>query len=250
MSKFDFGKGLIKIMQGAAGVIKNTIEEAKIPDVKLPAVKIPDEKASDKLKNIFKKKESAEGDEIIEVTSISAKSAAIIFYYLIAADGEIQDSEMEMFLTIGNEIDPKFVDRKDSIVEECKKQLEKVIDPDDYFDVLQDGVEAAIAKSKYSKDSYITPKLLVWNLLTIAYSDREYAEAERKLLKYIVRKLNIDKAVFLEMENSILTLMDLEREVAWIKTTDRPYLTIEAMVNEIADRKNVIFESVKDLITL
>jgi len=34
------------------------------------------------------------------------------------------------------------------------------------------------------------------------------------------------------------------------QTTDRPYLTIEAMVNEIADRKNVIFESVKDLITL
>lgn len=157
---------------------------------------------------------------------------------------------MEMFLTVGNEIDPEFADHKDSIVEECKKQLEKEIDPDDYYDVLQDGVEAAIDKSKHSKDSYITPKLLVWNLLTIAYSDQEYAEAERKLLKYIVRKLDIDKAVFLEMENSILTLMDLEREVAWIKTTDRPYLTIEAMVNEIADRKNVIFESVKDLITL
>ena len=50
MSKFDFGKGLIKTMQGAAGVIKNTVEEAKIPDVKLPDVKIPDVKASEKLK--------------------------------------------------------------------------------------------------------------------------------------------------------------------------------------------------------
>ena len=44
--------------------------------------------------------------------------------------------------------------------------------------------------------------------------------------------------------------MDLEKELAWIKTTNKPYLTIEAMVNEIADRKSVIFESVKDLITL
>jgi len=217
MAKFDFGKGLKKTMQGAAGAIKHTVEEVKIPDVKLSDVKIPDVKAPEQLKNIFKKKESTEGDEIIEVTSISVKSAAKIFYYLIAADGEIQDSEMEMFLTVGNEIDPEFADHKDSIVEECKKQLEKEIDPDDYYDVLQDGVEAAIDKSKHSKDSYITPKLLVWNLLTIAYSDQEYAEAERKLLKYIVRKLDIDKAVFLEMENSILTLMDLEREVAWIK---------------------------------
>ena len=47
-------------------------------------------------------------------------------------------------------------------------------------------------------DTYITPKLLVWDLLTIAYSDESYDETERKLLKYIVRKLQIDKAVFLE----------------------------------------------------
>ena len=92
--------------------------------------------------------------------------------------------------------------------------------------------------------------MLVWDLLTIAYSDESYDESERRLLKYIVRKLSIDKSVFLEMESSILTLMDLERELNWIKTTDRPYLTIENMVNELADRKNVIFESVKDLIAL
>ena len=88
------------------------------------------------------------------------------------------------------------------------------------------------------------------DLLTVACSDEDYDESERKLLKYVVRKLNIDKAVFLEMESSILTLLDIEKELAWIKTTNKPYLTIEAMVNELVDRKNVIFESVKDLITL
>ena len=70
------------------------------------------------------------------------------------------------------------------------------------------------------------------------------------MLKFVVRKLNIDKAVFLEMESSMLTLLDLEKELAWIKTTNRPYLTIEAMVNEIADRKNVIMESIMDLVSL
>ena len=52
------------------------------------------------------------------------------------------------------------------------------------------------------------------------------------------------------LESSMLTLLDLERELNWIKSTDRPYLTIETAVNEITDRKNVIFESVKDLINL
>ena len=128
--------------------------------------------------------------------------------------------------------------------------MDKVIDPEDYYAALQDGIEDALISSVATEDSFITPKLLLWDLLTIAYSDEEYDETERQLLKYIVRKLNIDKAVFLELENSILTLMDLEKELQWIKTTDRPYLTIEMMVNEIADRKNVIFESVKDLIAL
>lgn len=92
--------------------------------------------------------------------------------------------------------------------------------------------------------------MLVWDLLTIAYSDENYDETERKLLKYVVRKTDIDKAVFLEMENSILTLMDVENELSWIKTTEKPYLTIEAMVNELMERRSVIFESVKDLIVL
>ena len=116
--------------------------------------------------------------------------------------------------------------------------------------MLQDGVEDALLMSRQTADSFITPKLLVWDLLTVAYSDESYDESERKLIKYIVRKTNIDKAVFLEMESSLLTLMDIEKELAWIKTTNRPYLVIEAMVNELADRKNVIFESVKDLISL
>lgn len=112
------------------------------------------------------------------------------------------------------------------------------------------AADAKQSREKKKADTFITPKLLVWDLLTIAYSDESYDETERKLLKYIVRKLQIDKAVFLEMESSILTILDIEKEIAWIKTTDRPYLTIEARVNELTKRQAVIFDSVKDLITL
>ena len=138
----------------------------------------------------------------------------------------------------------------EQIISACKAQLDKVIDSDDYYDVVQDGVEEAILIPNQSADSFITPKLLVWDLLTIAYSDEKYDEKERRLLKYIVRKFNIDSTIFLEMESSLQTLMDIEKETNWIKTTNRPYLTIEAQVNELADRRNVMFESVKDLIML
>ena len=243
------GKGILASLHGAVDSVKASARNVKLPEIKKPDIKSPEQ-----IRELFKKKPRREDADIqaesAEIWSISTKSAIKIIYYLMAADGEIFHSEEEKFDAIGAELDPDFADHKAQIVAECQSQMDKVIDPEDYYDVLQDGVEIALASSVQTVDTFITPKLLVWDMLTVAYSDESYDEVERRLLKYVVRKLNIDKAVFLEMENSILTLMDMEKELAWIKTTDRPYLTIETMVNEIADRKNVIFESVKDLIAL
>ena len=237
MAKVVFGKGIKNKFQGAVDSAKAAVKDVKIPDVK----------------DVFKKREQPkqeEKPEVIKINSVSTKNALKIIYYLMAADGQVFHSEEEKYDSIGKEIDPEFADHKEQIIKECQAQLDKVIDPGDYYDVLQDGIEDALLSSRQTADTFITPKLLVWNLLTVAYSDESYDEAERKLIKYIVRKTDIDKALFLEMESSILTLMDIEKELAWIKTTNRPYLTIEAMVNELADRKGVIFESVKDLIAL
>lgn len=84
----------------------------------------------------------------------------------------------------------------------------------------------------------------------LAYSDENYNDTERRLLKYIVRKLNLDKATFLEMESSMLTVMAIERELTWIKATDRPYLKVEPVVSELTQRERVIFDNVKDMIAL
>ncbi len=185
-----------------------------------------------------------------EMKAISTHSALKIFYYMMSADGMILHNEEEKFDSIGNELDPNYAEHKDAIIAECKAHLGTVIDPEEYYDVVQDGVGEAIATSVPTDDSFITPKLLAWDALSLAYSDENYDETERKLLKYIVRKTNIDRAVFLEMESSMHTLMDIEREIAWVKTTNQPYLTIEGVLNELAERKTVIMDSVRDLITL
>lgn len=247
----DFGKGLKDSLQGAVDAVKT-----KAKDVELPDLKTVTDKASVQVKDLFQKKDTtakgdeAEAAEAIHLVGISTRNAIKVIYFLMAADGEIYHNEEEKFDAIGKELDPDFDAAKAQIIAECQKSLDKVIDPEDYYDALQDGVEDALLTSKRTADTFITPKLLLWDLLTVAYSDEEYNEVERKLLKYIVRKLDIDKGEFLEMESSMQTLLALEKELVWIKTTDKPYLTIEAMVNEIADRKNVIFDSVKDLITL
>lgn len=253
MAKFDFGKikgSLRDAADVATSAAKDAARNVKVPDIKVSDIKVPDIKLSKDF-SILKKKSTDEAENNDDViTCLSTNSAIQIFYYLMSVDGHIESDEEDSFVMLAQEIDPNSQSRVEENVEICKKQLELVDDAEDFYDIVQDGVEKAIHKSVKTKDSFITPKLLIWDMLSIAFSDGTYDETERKLIKYVALRLNIDKAVFLELESSMYTLVDLEKELKWIKTTNRPYLTIEAMVNEIADRKNVIFESVKDLIAL
>lgn len=252
MDKKKIGAGFAGALQKAADATKAA--KLAVQDMAADAKQSREKKKADAQKAASAKEliAAAESEKGIApvVKCIATRNALQIIYYLMAADGTVYHSEEEKFDAIGAALDPNFADSKPAIIKDCQAQLEKVIDSEDYYDVLQDGVEDAIQSSNETADTFITPKLLVWDLLTIAYSDESYDETERKLLKYIVRKLQIDKAVFLEMESSILTILDIEKEIAWIKTTDRPYLTIEARVNELTKRQAVIFDSVKDLITL
>lgn len=249
--EIDFSEAKEKI-QKTANMAAENVKKIKMPEVDVKKIFKKKDDKEDSTKNNELKKENVMNDDMgaLSIKAIPTRNAIKIFYYLMAADGKIFHNEEEKFDAIGKELDPDFVDHKEQIVKECQIQLDKVIDTEDYFDALREGVENALLYMKTTDDTFITPKLLVWDLLTVAYSDEKYNEVERKLIKYIVRKTNIDKAIFLEMESSILTLIDIEKELDWIKTTNKQYLVIEAMVNELKDRRNAVFESVKDLIML
>lgn len=280
MDKKELGAKLKGKISETAGTVKNTIKDAKISE-KLSEVKLSEKisevKIPDQVKNVFKKgnvadsgsggtrmapeaeetnaisdkqKEDLSKSEIQTVKVVSPVNAVKAFYYLMAADGEVKQEEEERFNLIGKEIDPEFDEHREYIVTSCKGQLDKIIDSDDYYDVVQDGVEEALLSEQVLDKGVVPARLLVWNLLTIAYSDDEYNDVERRLMKYIVRKTDISKDVFLEMESSYLTVQDIEKELAWIKTTDRPYLTIETQVKELERREQAILESVKALIYL
>ena len=102
------------------------------------------------------------------VVTLSTKSSTKIIYYLMVVDGEVFHNEEEKFDSVCSELDPDFAAHKEGIIRECKAQMDKIIDSDDFYDVIQDGIEEAIIASTKTKDTFITPKLLVWDLLSIA----------------------------------------------------------------------------------
>lgn len=99
-------------------------------------------------------------------------------------------------------------------------------------------------------DSFLPANVFIWNMLVVACNDGEFDLKERNLIRHLVRSYKIDYAVYLEMESSALAALDIETELQWIKTTDRPYLQIEELVNELNNRRDTIYRSVEDLIAL
>lgn len=188
--------------------------------------------------------------EATDMVLIAPQNAVKIFYYLMAIDRKITADEEEKFNLIGMELDPDFEAHKETLIKECEDQMDKTTGTSDYYDAIKNGIETALSEEQVSKNGYVTPKLLLWDLLTIANSDREYGEEEHNILKVIVQKLNIAKDVFLEMESSVLTISDIEKEITWIKGTDRTYLAIEKQVKELEKRRADILLAAKVLVML
>ena len=176
------------------------------------------------------------------------KSAVMCFYYLIAVDNNIFETEMDAFNSVAAEIDPEnFASYKDSIIEEYKAQVATVIDEEDYYDVISEGIDKYLVPAKDDADS-VSTRLLLWDLLVVAFSDGDYSAAERRLIKHVVRIFGVEKDIFLEMEQLMKTNVAITKEIEALENSDKPYNEIRPMVEELEERRNVILTSAKTLI--
>lgn len=187
-------------------------------------------------------------DERPREREISTEGAMKIIFCLMAVDGKILHDEYEKFDAIGNELDPRFREKRDMIINECRTFVGREMKVSGFLNAIGQAVRQAVATSTWTSNAFIGAKLLVWDMLTIAYADGECGVTERQLIEYVSKELGVDGAVLVEMESGLLTIMDLEKEIKWIKTMDRPYVQIENMVQKIESRKKVIFDSIKELI--
>ena len=178
------------------------------------------------------------------------KRAAIkSFYYLMAVDGAVTADEIECFDSIGAELDPEaFATYRDDMIAECELQLKNIIDEEDYYEVVLEGVDKALATQIDDPANGITVRLLVWDMLVIAFSNAEYSSYERKLIKHIVRVMDMDHSVFLEMEQIIKTNAAVENELSWINQSNRPYSEIRPIVDELERRQKVVLTCARQLI--
>ena len=181
---------------------------------------------------------------------IDTKNAMKAFYYLMAIDGDVSVDELDKFDEIGHELDGEaFSEYKESIIDECNTKILAAIDDDEYYDIIQEGLdEAVLSKSNNEVDHGISGRSLVWNMLAIAFSNDEYSDTERRIISHVVRVVKIEKSVFLEMEQLIKTAASVERVNKWIQASAKPYAEVRPIVEELEKRQKTILESAKALL--
>lgn len=186
-------------------------------------------------------------------SGLTTRDALRLFYYEMSADGMVVDDELAKFKDIGTGLSDN-VSESDltAIIDECQGKV----------DTSQSAVSSLIPaitcidKLLYDpsalseNEEIIPPRLVVWNMLALAYSDGDCSNEERDVVNHVAQVVKVEESLVLEMESFVITLTDLQREEDWIKTTEWSYLTIEAAIQDIEARKSAVLDGAMDLIVL
>ena len=175
------------------------------------------------------------------------EDALKIIYLLMLSDKAVSDEENARFDHVVSELDVENSCDKTAIVDNCCAIVASS-NSDDYLDFITDGIQDALHHSRLSGKGTIDKKLLLWDLLAVAYSDGEYSESEKAVLRVINRRMEIDPSIILEMETAVSTIDALARQEDELRQSNRSYAEIDRCLKEIEYRKNVIMQSVQELL--
>ncbi len=156
MSKFDLSEKLKK----SAKSIKSTVEQLpeSMGNINLvDSVKDLADKGTDTIQNFVKNSEKTIQTiteslaKPVEVQGkITIQDALKIIYFVIAADGKMDQKEKEMFSEIGKQFDPEFIEYQKEFEYELNQMIEKAKD-EDFEDNIRDYIRDTIENSKTSK---------------------------------------------------------------------------------------------------
>ena len=244
-----FGERTVKQAKELGG--KAAIQLKKVGETTIEQAKKLSENTAKHVQGVVHKKEKAPNIiKISELPGVTFWNSIKVYYYLMAIDGEICDKEEAKLNSIGQDLIESFEEHKDELISECKEQIGRIEDSDDYGGAVEAAIEDVLLDYSNVKMPEVAPRQLLWNLITIANSDDNYLGLEKKLIRFIARKFNIDKAVVEEMESSMLTVLNIEKEIAWLKTTDKSYTEIDTMITELKKREDAVAEGVYCLMAL
>lgn len=229
--------------------IQDSIENFDIDEAKESAVSMVKEGGASLAKHFKNLKEtSSKAKSILNATEdnsdkLCVSDALKIMGYLIASDKRIDDIEKQQIAAIKNDLDNNDSNELEVIMGEVEDTIKHSND-DDYMEYILDGVQDALANSKKEGNGTVDKKLLLWNLLALAYQDNVYSDVEKQIIRTVNRRMDIDQSIVLDLESAIKAINAIAIEIDEIKNNSKS----QEYIDELENRKNIILKSVYELI--
>lgn len=193
---------------------------------------------------------------------IQKKLAMKLIFCLMAVDDTYSQQEWEQFNAIGKALDPSFNSYREELIRIASGQVKRMKNVSrNIYAAIQACVDSSISSGTASSsiislkfqhstipDSYISGKLLIWNMLTFAFANNGYTKSNRKLILHIIQKLKLEESIFLELEMAIQAQYALLAEKEWLQNSDMPYMLTFEPLNEIQRRMNTIQKGIDALV--
>jgi uncharacterized protein YoxC len=127
-----------------------------------------------------------------------------ICYLFLSLEGPITETNLTRFNQMGVNIDG-FAESRNSIIAECNRIIEKVVDKDARYDAIFEEINN-IADSMYILSNKAEKRRLLWILESLAWHDDRYTANEKKFICQLAQKWEIDPSLVIEMEDIAETL--------------------------------------------
>ena len=85
----------------------------------------------------------------------------------------------------------------------------------------------------------------IWTLINLGYADSEYSEAEKTVVKHLVKRWEMDPALVAELNDTAETILALTLQKEWIQTTSKPYTVIHGIIQELERNLASMFANVE-----
>lgn len=145
--------------------------------------------------------------------SSGQKKEVMLYYLYMLSDGEISYSEEKQFNEICKELHLSEED-KQSAIARCKEVAKN---PKAALDVIvNEKIDEQVGQGWFGLKDASTLARIMWNLVNLGYADTYYSEEEKKIVKHLIKKWEVDPEVYQEMVDTADTMLALTKQKEWV----------------------------------
>ena len=180
---------------------------------------------------------------------VDTESALKVLYYFMAVDERVSDDEIQKFHEVAAELcSENCANTVSQVVKECGEKLKSMADDEEQYDLISEEIDGVLHGVVDGLSEGVVRRLLLWDLYAMAFSDADLHTNEKRIIAHIARLLEIEKSVMLEMEQLFATAVAIVKEEEELKQSNKPYVEIHPLVEEIEKRKSVVLKAARLLI--